>query len=202
MLFLNRVSSALKPGAITPASATVVLIAGQEWPWTENVESYSSRLHRLLLIFTVPIAWETLEDAGNTLRGFYTALREVPPTDVKIDWSQPLAAKFRAAMDDDFDTPIAFAVLHELRGEVNRAKSPELSGLLKALGGTIGLLQADPAAFLQGGMKVDVQALIDERIAAKKGKDYKRADEIRKQLEAAGIALEDKPGGTTEWRKK
>jgi cysteinyl-tRNA synthetase len=152
----------------------------------------------------VNYTWETLEDAGNTLRGFYTALREVPPADVAIDWSQPLAAKFRAAMDDDFDTPIAFAVLHELRGEVNRTRSAELSGMLKALGGTIGLLQADAEAFLKGGavQSLDVQALIDERIAAKKGKDYKRADAIRKQLEEAGIALEDKPGGLTEWRKK
>jgi len=93
-------------------------------------------------------------------------------------------------------------VLHELRGEVNRSKSRALAGQLKALGGTIGLLQADPAAFLQGGVKMDVQALIDERNAAKRNKNYPRADAIRKQLEEAGIALEDKPGGVTEWRKK
>jgi cysteinyl-tRNA synthetase len=151
----------------------------------------------------VNYTWETLEDAGNTLRGFYTAMREVAASKVTIDWSHPIAARFRAAMDDDFDTPVALSVLHELRGEVNRTKSAELSGLLKALGGTIGLLQADPAAFLQGGVEtMDVQALIDERIAAKKNKNYARADEIRKQLEAAGVALEDKPGGVTEWRKK
>jgi cysteinyl-tRNA synthetase len=85
---------------------------------------------------------------------------------------------------------------------VNRSRSAELSGLLRALGGTLGLLQHDPAAFLQGGMQMDVQALIDERNAAKKAKNYPRADEIRRQLEAEGIALEDKPGGITEWRKK
>jgi cysteinyl-tRNA synthetase len=107
-------------------------------------------------------------------------------------------------MNDDFDTPIAFAVLHELRGEVNRTKSPQLAGVLKALGGTIGLLQKDPAQFLQGGggTELDVQALIDERAQAKKSKSFPRADEIRKQLEAAGIVLEDKPGGKTEWRRK
>ncbi|HET9470455.1 MAG TPA: DALR domain-containing protein, partial [Usitatibacter sp.] len=152
---------------------------------------------------TLNFSWESVEDAGNALRGFYATLREVAPAPAAaIDWSQPFAARFRDAMDDDFDTPIAFAVLHELRGEVNRTRSPELAGLLRALGGTLGLLQHDPAAFLQGGMQVDVQALIDERNAAKKAKDYARADEIRRGLEAAGIALEDKPGGLTEWRKK
>jgi cysteinyl-tRNA synthetase len=151
----------------------------------------------------VNYSWDTLEDAGNTLRGFYTALREVPPAQVDVDWSNAYAARFRDAMNDDFDTPIAFAVLHDLRGEVNRTKSRELAGLLRALGGTIGLLQADPATFLQGGAgrELDVQALVDERAEAKRNKNYARSDEIRKQLEAAGIVLEDRAGGKTEWRR-
>jgi cysteinyl-tRNA synthetase len=152
----------------------------------------------------VNYSWDTLEDAGNTLRGFYTALREVPPAQGDVDWSNSYAARFRDAMNDDFDTPIAFAVLHDLRGEVNRTKSRELAGLLRALGGTIGLLQTDPATFLQGGAggELDVQALVDERAEAKRNKNYARSDEIRKQLEAAGIVLEDKAGGKTEWRRK
>jgi cysteinyl-tRNA synthetase len=150
----------------------------------------------------VNYSWDSLEDAGNTLSGFYTALREVPPDGATLDWSNPYAARFRDAMNDDFDTPIAFAVLHDLRGEVNRTKSPALAGQLKALGATLGLLQADPEAFLQGAVKMDVQALIDERTRAKLDKNYKRADEIRRELEASGIALEDKPGGKTEWRRK
>jgi cysteinyl-tRNA synthetase len=148
-------------------------------------------------------SWDTLADAGNTLRGFYTALREVPPADGPIDWTNPYAARWRDAMNDDFDTPIAFAALHDLRGEVNRTRSRELSGLLKALGGTVGLLQADPEAFLKGAASaVDIQALVDARSAAKRAKDYPKADAIRKEIEAAGFVIEDRPGGVTEWRRK
>jgi len=109
-----------------------------------------------------------------------------------------------------------------LRGEVNRSKSPEMAGLLKALGKTIGLFQSNAKEFVQGvftynpsgGILVggkaevlfqpglDVQALIDERNTAKKSKDFALADTIRKQLDKAGIVLEDKPGGVTEWRRK
>ena len=148
--------------------------------------------------------WETLAEAGQSLRSFYTTLREVPPAQgAALDWDNAYAKRFRDAMDDDFDTPIAFAVLHELRGEVNRTKASALAGLLRALGGTIGLFQADAETFLKGGsVAIDVEARIAERNAAKKAKNYALADAIRKELEAAGIVLEDKPGGTTEWRRK
>jgi cysteinyl-tRNA synthetase len=149
--------------------------------------------------------WETLQDAGNALRGFYATLREVPGDGAGIDWSNPYCARFRDAMNDDFDTPVAFAVLHDLRGEVNRTRSTALAGQLKALGGTLGFLQADPEAFLKGAGSdgaLDVEAMIKERNDAKASKNYPRADAIRKELEAAGIVLEDKPGGVTEWRRK
>ncbi len=151
---------------------------------------------------TVNFSWEALQDAGNTLGSFYTTLREVAPAEAPVDWANAYAARFRDAMNDDFDAPIALAVLHDLRGEVNRTRSAPLSGLLKALGGTIGLLQQDAETFLKAGIDLDVQGLIDERSAAKKRGDYPRSDQIRKHLESKGIVLEDKPGGVTEWRKK
>jgi cysteinyl-tRNA synthetase len=148
--------------------------------------------------------WELLAEAGAALRGFYATLREVRPDTVEVDWSNPYCARFRDAMNDDFDTPIAWAVLHEMRGEVNRSRSPALAGQLKALGATLGFFQADAETFLTGGTstELDVEAMIKARQEAKKAKDFARADGIRKELEAAGIVLEDKPGGVTEWRRK
>ena len=151
----------------------------------------------------VDFTFDGLEDAGAALRGLYTALRDVAPAGLTaIEWNDPHAARFRDAMNNDFDTPVAFAVLHDLRAEVNRTRSREKSALLRALGGTIGLLQSDPVQFLQGAVEVDVDALLAERREAKKAKNYARADEIRKQVEAMGIVLEDRPDGTTIWRKK
>ena len=150
-------------------------------------------------------SWDMLEDARQSLLGFYIALKETPAAEVKLDWANAYAQKFRVAMEDDFDTPAAFAVLHELRREVNRTRSGETAGLLRALGATLGFFQDSPAAFVQGAAntaQLDVDALVSERNAAKQRQDFTRADAIRKQLDAAGIVLEDKPGGLTEWRRK
>lgn len=141
-----------------------------------------------------------LDDARNALKRLYTALHLVPPHHNKaIDWSHPLAARFKAAMDEDFGTPEAVAVLFELANEVNRSRSADLSGLLRALGACLGLLQQDPKAFLQSGAGLDaaaIQAQIDERSAAKLARDFVRADAIRKDLLAKGIVLKDSPSGT------
>ncbi|NML85414.1 cysteine--tRNA ligase [Polaromonas sp.] len=90
-----------------------------------------------------------LDDARASLKRLYTALQRVNPPAVAIDWADPFAARFKAAMDEDFGTPEAIAVLFELAGEVNKTASTELAGLLKALGGCLGLLQQSPSAFLQ-----------------------------------------------------
>ena len=141
-----------------------------------------------------------LDDARNALKRLYTALHLVQPAAVAIDWAQAFAARFKAAMDDDFGTPEAMAVLFDLAGEVNKTRSPELAGLLKALGGCLGLLQNDPAAFLQAGAGLDetaIQRLIGQRAAAKAGKNFAEADRIRQDLLARGIVLKDAPAGTT-----
>jgi len=141
-----------------------------------------------------------LDDARSALKRLYTALQLVAPANGAIDWAEPYAARFKAAMDEDFGTPEAVAVLFDLASEVNRTRSAQLAGMLKALGGTLGLLQADPQQFLQTGATLDdaaIEARILERNAAKAERDFAQADAIRKELQALGIVLKDSPQGTT-----
>ena len=149
---------------------------------------------------------ELLADAKNALTRLYTALRDVPAEAVDIDWAAPYADRFQAAMDDDFNTPEAVAVLFELASEVLRTRSGAQAGLLRALGGVLGLLQRSPNDFLQGhaaqgGLSAEkIEALIAERVAAKKARDFARSDAIRDDLKAQGILLEDSVQGTS-WRR-
>ena len=148
-----------------------------------------------------------LDDARAGLKRLYTALQAVPPQATSIDWQQPHAASFKAAMDEDFATPEAVAVLFDLAAEVNRTQSSALSGLLKALGGVLGLLQAEPLTFLQAGGQgagaaeaAQIEALIVERASAKAARDFARADAIRQQLADMGIVLKDSAQGT-QWER-
>lgn len=143
-----------------------------------------------------------LNDARSALKRLYTALSLVAADEVEIDWAQPQAARFKAAMDEDFGTPEAVAVLFELAVEVNRSQCPQAAGLLKALGACLGLLQTPPQAFLQAGVAASVDAAavdaqIAARAAAKAAKDWPEADRIRQALLAQGIVLKDSAAGTT-----
>ena len=178
----------------------------------EVLKKYDAEVVRFFILrahYRSPLNYSDkhLDDAKASLTRLYTALRGVEVTTHNIDWNQPQASRFKAAMDDDFNTPEAIAVLFDLANEVNTNKSAESASLLKNLGAIIGLLSRNPNEYLQSFLEdaideneLDVGAMIDSRIQAKKAKNFAEADRIRKELADAGIILEDTPQGTT-WRR-
>ena len=182
----------------------------------EVLKKYDAEVVRFFILrahYRSPLNYSDkhLDDARQALARLYTALRAVPAPEADVDWSEAHARRFRDAMDDDFNTPEACAVLFDLATEVNRTKSAALAGQLRALAGLLGLLKRDPQAFLQatpagekgdsGGYPVGrIEAMIAERAAAKKARNFAEADRIRGELQAAGILLEDGAKGTS-WRR-
>ncbi len=148
-----------------------------------------------------------LEDARHALARLYTALKGVPADAASPDWDESHGRRFQEAMDKDFNTPEAVAVLFDLANEVNRAHSTALARQLRALGRLLGLLGRESEAFLRAGTGLgdeisdaQIGALIAERNEARRTRNFRRADDIRDELLRQRIALEDGPQGTT-WRR-
>ncbi|MGI2077863.1 cysteine--tRNA ligase [Shewanella putrefaciens] len=153
---------------------------------------------------------ENLKQARSALERLYTAIKDVDLT-VAADPAQEFVAKFKAAMDDDFNTPEAYSVLFDMVREINRlkltdmAQASALAVAMKQLADVLGLLSQDPDAFFKGEGSDDevaeIEALIVERNRARSEKDWPAADVARNRLNELGVVLEDGPSGTT-WRKK
>ncbi len=177
----------------------------------EVLKKYDAEVVRFFILrahYRSPLNYSDhhLDDAKGALTRLYTALKSVPAGMSEIDWAEAHAQRFKAAMDDDFNTPEAVAVLFDLANEVNRSQSPQAAAQLKALAGVLGLLARDAQEFLQGETSegglddAAINAQIEARIVAKKEKNFAEADRIRKELLDAGIVLEDSAQGTT-WRR-
>jgi len=177
----------------------------------EILDKYPAEVVRFLLLSSqyrsaINYSEESLKDSQVRLERFYNALRGVAVGSV-ADIDNEYSQRFHAAMDDDFNTPEAIAVLFDLVRLVNKSSGEEqvtLAGQLKYLGGVLGCLQSDPEAFLQSGAADDaawIEEMIQKRVDAKKSKDFATADSVRDELLARGIVLRDSPEGTS-WSKQ
>ncbi len=180
----------------------------------EVLKSYAPEVMRYFILashYRSPLNYsdQNLDSAKSALERFYTALRDVNAA--ATDGAGDYETRFRTAMDDDFNTAEAMAILFELANALNKAKADnnaeqaaQLAGQLRYLGGVLGLLQDDADSFLKGGAGDDgdaeIDALVAQRNQAKKDKQWAEADRIRDELQARGIVLEDGAGGT-RWRR-
>ena len=177
----------------------------------EVLQKYDAEVVRFFILrahYRSPLNYSDahLDDARGALTRLYTTLKNVPPASLAPDWSTPAGSRFRAAMDDDFNTAEAMAVLFDLSAEANRSGDATVAGELRALAGVLGLLERSPEDFLKGRAQAgglddaQIEALIAQRVAAKKARDFATADRVRDELKQQGVILEDSAAGTT-WRR-
>jgi len=181
----------------------------------EVLKSYQPEVIRFFILrahYRSPLNYsdQHLKDAKSALDRLYIALKDVKAElSTGINWENQHAAVFMAAMNDDFNTSEAIAVLFELASDINRTDSKQNAALLKALGGVLGLLQQDPIEYLQNitdattgeFSQIEIEQMIKQRLDARKAGHYSEADSIRQRLLEAGIILEDGAQGTT-WRRQ
>jgi cysteinyl-tRNA synthetase len=185
----------------------------------EILDKYDAEVVRYLLISShyrseIDYSQDSLQEAKSGLDRFYTALKDFaaiePATLAQLEASS-FYARFIVAMDDDFNTREALSAMYDLVRALNveseATRKAELAAQLKALGAMFGILQRNPVDYLQSASGAEqinaeqVEALITERLDARKAKDFARSDEIRDQLKAVGVLLEDAAGKTT-WRRE
>ena len=177
----------------------------------EILKKYDPEVVRFFIVrahYRSPISYsdQNLEDARQALTRLYTALKDRAAKAGEVDWKNPHAQRFREAMNDDFNTPEAVAVLFDLANEVNKTHAAADAGMLKSLAAMLGLLQREPQQFLQAlpageGLTLHrIEELVAARVDARKNRNFAEADRIRRELLEAGVALEDTPKGTI-WRR-
>ncbi|WP_354011336.1 cysteine--tRNA ligase [Endozoicomonas lisbonensis] len=207
------VNTWMHSGAIRIDNVKMSKSLGNFFTIREVLEQFPDEVVRYFLIsshYRSPVNYsqESLKEAAVRLERLYTALKGLELNGVEAAAESGFEQRFFAAMDDDFNTPVALAVLFDLVRELNRVRAEDeqqalpLAALLVKLGGILGIVQGDAEAFLKSGSDLDeawIETMIQKRADAKKARDFAECDRIRDELAAQGISLQDGPQGTT-WR--